>query len=110
VSLAGASGEEREPAERLDHEQVDEADEHDRRAQWPKSGPCAGFGTAHASTATVLLTATDGVLGTHSRTATAQPAELIVWCGERGALCHGKGLIADEPSHGAGGGLSRWAR
>lgn len=27
-----ASGEEREPAEQLDHEQVDEADEHDRRA------------------------------------------------------------------------------
>jgi hypothetical protein len=33
VSLAGvASGEEREPAEQLDHERVDEADEHDRRA------------------------------------------------------------------------------
>ena len=40
-----------------------------------------------------------GVLGTHSRTATAQPAELIVLCGERDALYHGKGLIADEPSH-----------
>jgi hypothetical protein len=25
-------------------------------------------------------------------------------CDERGALYHGKGLIADEPSHGAGGG------
>jgi hypothetical protein len=41
------------------------------------------FGTAHASTATVLLTATDGFSGTHSRTATAQPTELIVLCGER---------------------------
>ena len=61
--------------------------------------PLRGFGTAHASTATVLLTATDGVLGTHSRTATAQPAELIVLRGERDALYHGKGLIADEPSH-----------
>jgi hypothetical protein len=27
-----ASGEEREPAEQLDHEQADKADEHDRRA------------------------------------------------------------------------------
>ena len=61
--------------------------------------PLRGFGTAHASTATVLLTATDGVLGTHSRTATAQPAELIVLCDERDALYYGKGLIADEPSH-----------
>ena len=61
--------------------------------------PLRGFGTAHASTATVLLTATDGVLGTHSRTATARLAELIVLCGERDALYHGKGLIADEPSH-----------
>ena len=39
------------------------------------------------------------ILGTHSRTATAQPAELIVLCGERDALYYGKGLIADEPSH-----------
>ncbi len=52
-----------------------------------------------ASTATLLRTATDGVLGTHSRVATAQPAELTVLCGERDARYHGKGLIADEPSH-----------
>ena len=52
-----------------------------------------------ASTATLLLTATDGVLGTHGRTATAQPAELTVLCGERDARYHGKGLIADELSH-----------
>jgi hypothetical protein len=52
-----------------------------------------------ASTATLLRTATDGVLGTHSRAATAQPAGLTVLCGERDALYHGKGLIADEPSH-----------
>jgi hypothetical protein len=32
VSLAGRFGREREPAEQLDHEQADEADEHDRRA------------------------------------------------------------------------------
>jgi hypothetical protein len=40
-----------------------------------------------------------GFSGTHSRTAPAQPAGLTVLCGERDALCHGKGLIADEPSH-----------
>lgn len=61
--------------------------------------PLRGFGTAHASTATLLLTATDGVLGTHSRIATAQPADLTFLCGERDALYLGKGLIADEPSH-----------
>jgi hypothetical protein len=52
-----------------------------------------------ASTATLLLTATHGVLGTDSRIATAQPADLTVLCGERDALYPGKGLIADEPSH-----------
>ena len=62
-------------------------------------GPWRGFGTAHASTATLLLTAMDGVLGTHSRIATAQPAELSVLCGERDARYHGKGLVADELSH-----------
>jgi hypothetical protein len=61
--------------------------------------PWRGFGTAHASTATLLRTATDGVLGTHGRTATALPAELTVLCGERDARYHGKGLVADEPSH-----------
>jgi hypothetical protein len=61
--------------------------------------PWRGFGTAHASTATLLRTATDGVLGTHSRIATAQPAELTVLCGERDAWYHGKGLVADGPSH-----------
>ena len=62
-------------------------------------GPLRGFGTAHASTATLLLTATHGVLGTHSRTATAQPAELTVLYGDRDARYHGKGLVADELSH-----------
>ena len=61
--------------------------------------PLRGFGTARPSTATLLLTATDGVLGTHSRIATAQPADLTVLCGERDARYHGKGLIADEQSH-----------
>ena len=37
--------------------------------------------------------------GFSARTATAQPAELTVLCGERDARYHGKGLIADEPSH-----------
>jgi hypothetical protein len=61
--------------------------------------PWRWFGTAHAGTATVLLTPTDGVLGTHSRTATARPAGLIVLCDQFHARYHGKGLIADEPSH-----------
>jgi hypothetical protein len=48
--------------------------------------PLRGFGMAQ-------------VLGTHSRTATAQPTDLTVLCDERDALYHGKGLIAGEPSH-----------
>jgi hypothetical protein len=56
-----------------------------------RSQALARVGTAHASTATLLLTATHGVLGTHSRTATAQPAELSVLYGERDARYHGKG-------------------
>src|SRR5205809_6596767 len=34
-----------------------------------------------------------------ARTATAQRPGLTVLCDERGARYHGKGLIADEPSH-----------
>jgi hypothetical protein len=51
-----------------------------------------------ASTATLLRTATHGVLGTDGRIATAQPAGLTVLCGERDARYHGKELIADELS------------
>jgi hypothetical protein len=73
-------------------------------------GPWRGFGTAHASTATLLLTATDGVLGTYSSIATAPPAELTVLCGERDARYHGRdwSLMSRPIEH--EGGLSRWAR
>jgi hypothetical protein len=41
-------------------------------------------------------------MGFSARIAAQRPRsrpELIVLCGERDALYHGKGLIADEPSH-----------
>jgi hypothetical protein len=77
----------------------------------PSLRPPQGLPAGKAScAATLLLTATDGVLGTHSRIATAQPADLTVLCGERDARYPGKGLIADEPSLLGMRRLSRWAQ
>jgi hypothetical protein len=72
-----ASGEEREPAEQLDHEQADKRTsmiaERNGRSQ-ALARVWHGTGSRHA-----------------------QPADLTVLCDERAALYHGKRLIADEP-------------
>ena len=51
-----AARQQHQPAEHPDHEQVDETDKHERRAQTGRSARHAGFGTAHG----ILLAAMDG--------------------------------------------------
>ena len=46
-----AAGEQRHPAEQPDHEQVEEANEHDRRGKKPRSGALHEFWHATGATA-----------------------------------------------------------